>query len=111
MTSRTTKTIFANKLQEWKQVVAIIVMVCGVISAVILWATNSHAEIKDWTSEQDFVTKKELREAFKESYVPKHEFATVKEKLDNQAKNQQRLMDQLDKIDRKLDKMQRKLNR
>ena len=97
-----------SKIQEWKQVLAIIISVCGIVSGVILWATSSHAAIKDWTTGQDFVTKEELKEVMKEQYVPKHEFATVKQKLDDHHKNHQSLMRTLDKMDKKLDKLERR---
>lgn len=79
-----------------------VITLIGLIVGTALWATNSHAEIKSWTAEQDYVTKQELNTKMKEQYVPLHEFTKVQQSLEDQCDN-------LDKIEKKLDKVLEKL--
>ena len=65
-------------------VIKIIVSLIVILSAVagtILWAVNSHSEIRDWTAEQDYITKKECKEMIKDGFVRKEDFATVKQQI------------------------------
>ena len=68
---------------DWTQFIAIVLTMVGMVVGAAIYTTNADAEIKDWTVEQDFVTKEELKEIIKEQYVPKHEFAVVKSELKN----------------------------
>jgi uncharacterized membrane protein YgaE (UPF0421/DUF939 family) len=83
----------------------------GLLVGGVVWATTCHADIKDWTAEQDFVTKTELQDVMKEQYVKREDFAIVKQKLENLNENHQRLMKLLDKIDNKLDILERGVSR
>ena len=89
----------ANKrFHDWPKYVTLALAVLTLVVGAAIWATSAHAAIRDWTAEQDFVTKEELRNVMKEQYVPLHEFTKVQQSLDNQTKN-------LEKLDIKLDKV------
>ena len=96
---------------DWKQTVAVILTIIAMSVGAALWASNAHASIKDWTAEQDFVTKTELREVIKEQYVPRHEFVVVREKLDNTEEKLDTVQKTLDKLSEKLDKIRDGQNR
>jgi len=83
---------------DWPKYISIFLTIITLFVGMAIWATNSHAEIKDWTSGQDFVTKEELKEVMKERYVPLHEFTKVKQSLDD-------TKIQLNKMETKLDKV------
>ena len=94
-----------DPISGWKQTIVIVLTVIAMAVGAALWASNAHAEIKDWTAEQDFVTKSELKEVIKEQYVPRYEFVIVKEKLENHEKQHLLLQKTLDKIEEKMDKI------
>jgi peptidoglycan hydrolase CwlO-like protein len=69
-----------------------------------IWATSAHADIKDWTAEQDFVTKTELKEVIKEQYARQEDVVRLEEKLESLNEKHQRLLEAIDKLDKKLEK-------
>jgi len=74
----------ANGKNGSYDVIKIIVSLIVILSAVagtILWAVNSHSEIRDWTAEQDYITKTECKEIIKDGYVRKEDFATVRQQI------------------------------
>lgn len=91
---------------DWKQTIAMVLTVIAMAVGASLWASNAHADIKDWTSEQDFVTKKELVDIIKEQYVKKEQFAIVRQKLISHEKQHEQLLRTLEKMDLKLDRLE-----
>jgi len=92
---------------SFKQLIASILAVITLSVGVVLWATSAHAELKDWTASQDYVTRQEFKELIQEQYVPRYEFVAVKEKLDSLNEKHIMLMNLLDKMDKKLDSLDR----
>jgi len=99
------KAMSKNKT-DLKQLAVIMITIVTLATGAVLWATNSHADIKEWTAEQDFVTKSELQEVIKEQYVKREDFAIVKQKLENLNDNHNKLLLTLEKMDRKLDRLE-----
>lgn len=97
--------IEVNK-NDWRQTIVMILTVIGMAVGAALWATSAHAEIKDWTAEQDFVTKTELTEIIKEQYVKREDFVVVKANLKNLCEKHDQLLNTLEKMDRKLDRLE-----
>lgn len=93
-----------------KFILALLTIIAFSITA-LLWAVNSHSDIREWTSEQDFVTKKELKEVIKEQYVPLDRFVIVETKLDESRKENLRVMESLDEIKQQLRKISKKRKR
>lgn len=87
------------------ELIPIFLLLISMLIGATIWASNQHIEIKEWTSKQDYVTKTQLSEVMKEQYVRKHEFAIVEQKLDNQDKNQERMMKAIDKLSLKVDNL------
>lgn len=85
----------APDITKW---IALLLTFIGMLVAMVVWATNEHSEIREWTVERDYENKTELREVTKESYVPLHEFTKLKQKLEDQSKK-------IDEMSLKLDKM------
>lgn len=96
---------------DWKHTVAMIFTIIAMCVGAALWASDAHADLKDWTAEQDFVTKKELIEVIKEQYVPRYEFVVVKEKLENTEEKLDHLQLTLDKLCDKMDIIKEGQNR
>jgi len=91
------------KTDFWKQTVAVALTIIGMAVAATIWATSAHAEIISYTDTENAKQNVMLREERKEQYVPKYDFAIVKEKLDANEKQHQDLIRSLDKINEKLD--------
>lgn len=85
-----------------KFIVTLLTIIAFAIGAV-LWAVNSHAEIKEWASGQDFVTRTELKEIMKEQYVPRTDFIRVETKLEEATKTNQKILQSLEEVQEKLD--------
>ncbi len=88
----------SRKLADWPKYLTLFLAVISLTVGMAVWASNSHAEIKDWTAGQDFVTKQELRTVMKEQYVPLHEFTKVKQSLEDHKKNLEKIETKLDKV-------------
>lgn len=107
-TSRQTPTsilvdrFLGNRFSEWIKVLAVLLTIIGMVVTITVWANNSHAEIKSWTSEQDYVTKTELKDTMKEQYVPLHEFTKVQQSLKDQKEDLQKIEKKLDQVLEKL---------
>ena len=71
--------------------------IIGIVVAATVWATTEHSNIKDWTAEQDFVTKTQVTDIMKEQYVPLKEYMVVKTKLDNLCEVTKRIEMKLDR--------------
>ena len=91
--------------------ITIALTVLTLLIGATVWASSEHAEIKDWTAEQDFVTKTELRDVMKDQDVPKHEFSKVEQSLEDTRDQIIRIQDTLEKMDDKLDKISSRRNR
>ena len=116
--SRTTSstTIAVNRalnkrLSDWPKYITLFLTVVSLTVGMAIWATSSHAEIKDWTAAQDFVTKEELKEVMKEQYVPLHEFTKVKQSLDDTKIQLNKMESKLDKVLYSLSEMKRSSRR
>jgi maltose-binding protein MalE len=90
------------------QFVVILLTIVAFAIGAFSWAVNSHSDIKEWTSEQDFVTKKELKETIKEQYVPVREFMEVKAKIDETSRENKEVMKSLEEIKHELRSMSKK---
>lgn len=97
-TSIAVERAISRRFSEWPKYISLLLTVIALVVGMAIWATNSHAEIKDWTAEQDFVTKTELRSVMKEQYVPLHEFTKVKQSLDDTKAQLEKMDDKLDKV-------------
>ena len=87
-----------KRSSDWPKYAVLLLSIIASVVGVAIWATGAHASIRDWTAEQDFVTKAELRDVMKEQYVPLHEFTKVQQCLEDQSR-------QFEKIEIKLDKV------
>ena len=63
------------------KIIVSLIVILGAVAGTILWAVNSHSEIRDWTAEQDYITKTECKEMIRDGYVRKEAFATIKEQI------------------------------
>jgi hypothetical protein len=115
-TSRQTPTAIAvdkalsRRTSEWLKYLTVILTVIGMVVCMAVWASNSHADIKSWTAEQDHVTKTELKGVIKEQYVPLHEFTQVKQSLTDLKEDSEKIENKLDRVLDKLNKPQRYRN-
>lgn len=97
-----------RRLSNWPAILTFFLTVLGLTVGMAVWASNSHADIKDWTAGQDFVTKQELKNTMKDHYVPLHEFAKVKQSLDDHKVAHEQMEKKLDRV---LDALQTKRRR
>jgi Tfp pilus assembly protein PilO len=89
---------FIKRASYWPPFVTVMVLLIATAVGVTVWATTEHSDIKAWTAEQDYVTKKELKDTFKEQYVPLHQFTKVEEALENQKDDLKDLKYKMDKV-------------
>jgi len=108
---RTIDEVMTKRFSEWPKYITLFLTVLTLAVGMAIWATNAHSEIKDWTAEQDFVTKQELKEIMKEQYVPVREFVKVQTSLDNHIKQHEQLQKSIDKLQKQLDRMERRTRR
>jgi hypothetical protein len=100
-----TNEIVKSKTEYWKQVISVILTIIAMAVGATVWATSAHAEIIQYTDNENVKQSEELRAERKEQYVPKYDFVILKEKLDTNEKQHQDLIKSLDKINEKLDKL------
>jgi len=96
---------------NWIQLIVLVLSLVTIIVGAAIWATSAHAEIKDWTIDKTSATTKEVKEDIKEYYVQKREFIEVKIILDEHKKQHNRLETMLSKMDKKLERENRKCKR
>ena len=85
-----------------------IIMIIGFAVSAALWATNSHAEIKEWAINQDYVTKTDLKEIFKEQYVPISRFIKLETQMEETKRVNEKMLDTLQELTKKIDLWQKK---
>lgn len=98
--------VISNRLSDWPKFIAVFLTIIGMVVGMAIWASNSHAEIKGWTAEQDYVTKTELKDTMKEQYVPLHEFTKVKQSLEDLKSDSGKIEQKLDTVLEELRKVQ-----
>jgi septal ring factor EnvC (AmiA/AmiB activator) len=64
----------------------------------VVWAYNQTDEIKDWTFQQNSVTKQEVQQTLDKHYVQKSEFTRVEQKLNDQKETMQEIKTKLDRL-------------
>jgi hypothetical protein len=82
-----------NQLAKY---ISIFLTVLGLAVGAIWYMSNAHAEIKNWTLEQDSVRTEQVVENIEKHYVPKEDFIELKTDIKHIKKT-------LDKMERKLD--------
>ena len=90
-----------------KFVLNILTIIALAVSAVI-WATREHSGLREWTAEQDFVTKEELKEVIKEQYVSNTDFVQLRTQSEGTREDIKKIIKELDKIQEKLDRIKRR---
>lgn len=88
-------------------IVTLMAIISFAIGAV-MWATNSHAELKEWAVGQDFVTKTELKETMKDQYVPLSRFIRLETQLEEATKTNEQVLESLKELKDKIDSIKRK---
>ena len=73
-----------------------------------LWAANSHADLKEWASGQDYVTRTELKEIMDKQYVPKTDFIRLETKLEEAQNSNKRILESLEELKHKVDSMRKR---
>jgi hypothetical protein len=88
----------ATKKSDFTKILALILTLLTLSIGAVLYISEAHAEIKDWTLGQEFVKEKVI----KDNYVPKHEFIEVRTELkESRSQNEKEHKE----IIRKLDKL------
>lgn len=92
------------KMGEVKAFITLMLTVITLCVGAALWASSSHSDIRE-----EYVSKVELKEVAeqnKEKFAPQKDIAVIREKLENNGLQHAQLQKTLDKLDRKLDKIQ-----
>ena len=92
-----------NKGEYWKQLLGISLTVVAMAVGATVWATSAHADIVKVDIEKDMIMRSEIEKEAAETYVPKYDFAIVREKLEANEKQHQDLIKTLDKMNEKID--------
>ena len=72
-----------RNLTAW---IAIVVTTIGALITAAVWAADEHSTIREWTAEQDYVTKTELKEVMVEQYVKQTEYKEDVTRLEERQK-------------------------
>lgn len=88
----------SSRLSDWPKFIAVFLTIISMAVGMAIWASSSHAEIKGWTAEQDYVTKTELKDTMKEQYVPLYEFTKVKQSLEDLKADSGKIEQKLDAV-------------
>lgn len=88
--------------QDVSKWIGLLLTLIGMLVAMVVWATNQHAELREWAIDQDYNIRIESRDNVKEKYVPLHEFTRLKQKLEDQS---QKIDDMSLKLDKMLEEM------
>ena len=78
--------------------IGLFLTIIGMVVCMAIWASNSHAEIKSWTADQDYDTKQEVKETMREQYVPLHQFTKVQQRLEDNKEDLKRIEKKLDRV-------------
>lgn len=90
-----------------KYIVTMLTIIAFAI-AVVLWAVNSHSDLKEWAADQDYVTKTELKEIMKERYVPIGRFIKLETQLEEASKRNEEVLHSLDELKDKVDSIKKR---
>jgi septal ring factor EnvC (AmiA/AmiB activator) len=86
------------KQSDWLKWIPIVLTVFSLAIGAVVWANSEHTDIKSWTSDQDYVTKRELEESIEKHYVTKEDFSRIEESLNNQKEDIKEIKSKLDKV-------------
>jgi len=87
-----------NLTLSWPKWVGVILTIVSLTVACVLWASTEHSTIKTFTTNQDYVNTKDIKEYVNERYVPKESFSRVEESLKGQKEDINEIKNKLDKI-------------
>jgi len=92
-----------EKGEYWKQLLGAILTVLALATGATVWATSAHAEISSTAQQKDAMMQEQIEREASDKYVPKYDFAIVREKLEANEKQHQELIKTLDKMNEKID--------
>jgi len=92
---------------DWPKYIALFLTVLSMAVCMVVWATAAHGEIKDWTAEQQYVTKQELKEVMKERYAPLTEVIKIQTCLEGHMDQHIQLKEAIDRLQGQLDRIER----
>ena len=78
--------------------ISIALVVVSMIIGAVTWATSQHADIRQWTAEQDFVTNNELMVLIRERYVPIEDVVRLQEQVKNLTEENNELKAKLEQL-------------
>lgn len=83
---------------DWPKWAGILLTALSLLVAAAVWASSEHMTIREWTADQDYVTKQELSHSFEKQYVPKADFSRVDQSLCDQKEDIRDIKIKVDKI-------------
>jgi len=83
---------------SWPKWVGVALTIISLTVACVLWASSEHSDIKEFTTNQDYVNTKDIKEYVNERYVPKESFSRIEENLKGQKEDIGEIKDKLDQI-------------
>jgi hypothetical protein len=86
------------------KIISFIVSIIVLTAGVVLWAANSHSEIKEWAADRDHAVKIEIKEDTSDKYVRNKDFIQIKTLFEEHTKQHQEILEKINKIEEKLDK-------
>jgi hypothetical protein len=90
------------------KIISFIVSIVVLTAGVVLWAANSHSELKEWAADRDHAVKIEIKEDTSDKYVRKNDFIQIKTLFEEHTKQHQKIIDKIDQIEEKIDREYRR---
>jgi len=84
--------------KDWPKWITIILTVLSFTVAAVVWASSEHSNIKDWTTQQDYVTNQVLSDSFEKHFVPKADFSRIEQNMIDQKEDIGEIKTKVDKI-------------
>jgi len=86
-----------------KFILTLMTIIALVIGAFV-WASDKHSNLKGEIAEQDFATKAELKETFKEQYAPATRMIKLETLLEETRRTNEKILEKLEQLEQKIER-------
>ena len=97
------------KVNDLIKLIPIFITIIGLLIGTFTWATSQHSDLREKIISGNDTIRQQLKEDIKsnikELYVPRYEFSVQKEQIKELQKQNNVIIDNISKLDNKIDKM------
>ncbi len=73
--------LFPKGRLDWIKTVGNIIVIIMFVGGIVAWAFSQHADIREWTASQDYITKQDLKAHMKDRCVPIEKYTRAEGEL------------------------------